>query len=346
MNNAMDSVARTRNREAAITAELSQFQHPSVWKGIWQIVNSFIPFLALWWLAIESLQYSYWLTLPIVVLASGFQIRIFIIFHDCGHGSFFSSKRANHILGVISGIFTFTPYVFWRNSHAKHHATTANLDKRGFGDVWMMTVEEYNASSRFQRLKYRLYRNPLVMFGLGPLFLTFVSHRFPRHKATRKERRSVYWTNLAIAAVVALVIWGIGLKAYLLIQLPILFVTLSAGIWLFYVQHQFEGVYWARGKEWDHITASIEGGSFYRLPAVLNWFTGNIGFHHVHHLNSRIPNYYLPKCHRRVPYFEKTPTFGLWSGFKSLRFRLWDEENQSLVGFRALKADRRSVPGK
>jgi omega-6 fatty acid desaturase (delta-12 desaturase) len=339
-------IAGNQSGETSITEELSRFQHPSVWKGVWQIANSFLPYLVLWWLAIISLQYSYWLTLPITILAAGFMVRIFIIFHDCGHGSFFRSARANTIVGVISGILTFTPFHYWRKSHARHHATSANLDKRGHGDVWIMTVEEYNNSSRRHRLQYRLYRNPLVMFGLGPLFISLVSNRFVRRKANLAERMSVYWTNLAIAIIAALMIFGIGLKAYLLIQLPILFVSLVAGIWLFYVQHQFEGVYWARSKEWDYINASVQGGSYYRLPAVLNWFSGNIGFHHVHHLNSRIPNYYLPKCHRQIPVFKTTPTIGFWSSFKSLRFRLWDEENRVLVGFRALKAGRRAMPSR
>ncbi|MCP4603208.1 MAG: fatty acid desaturase [Proteobacteria bacterium] len=340
-----DSVANNPNSEAAITEGLSKFQHPSVWKGIWQIANSFLPYFALWWLAIISLQYSYWLTIPISVLAAGFMIRVFIIFHDCGHGSFFTSARANHIVGGICGILTYTPYQYWRNSHAKHHATSANLDKRGFGDVWMMTLEEYRTAPLWKRWQYRLYRNPLVMFGLGPLFIFLITYRFVRYKVSLEERMSVYWTNLAIAIIAGLMIWGIGLKAYLLIQLPILFCSLAAGIWLFYVQHQFEGVYWARGKEWNHIRASVQGGSYYRLPAVLKWFTGNIGFHHVHHLNSRIPNYYLPRCHQQIPVFEKTPTIGFWSGFKSLRFRLWDEQNQSLVGFRALKSGSSQVNG-
>lgn len=345
MNTSKNSVANQPGNEAAIIADLSQFQRPAIWKGVWQIANSFLPYLALWWLAIVSLHYSYWLTIPISVLAAGFLIRIFIIFHDCGHGSFFPSARANNIVGVISGIVTFTPFQYWRKAHAKHHATSANLDRRGFGDVWMMTVEEYRTSSRWQRWQYRLYRNPFIMFGLGPLFIALVTHRFVLRKATREERLSVYLTNLAIVIIAALLIWSIGLKAYLLIQLPILFCSLAAGIWLFYVQHQFEGVYWARGEEWNHIKASIQGGSYYRLPAVLKWFTGNIGFHHVHHLNSRIPNYNLPKCHHKIPVLRETPTIGFWSGFKSLRFRLWDEENRSLVGFRVLKSSPPTAPG-
>jgi len=346
MNNSKESIADERSNNAAILANLSNFQRPKVWKSIWQMANSILPYLALWWLAIISLQYSYWLTIPLILLSVGFLIRIFIIFHDCGHGSFFPSARANHIVGVITGIINFTPYAYWRNAHAKHHATTANLDKRGFGDVWMMTVQEYRNASFIKRWQYRLYRNPFVMFGLGPLLISLITHRFVRRTVTREERLSVYGTNLAIAIVAGLMIWAIGLKSYLIIQLPMLFSSLAAGIWLFYVQHQFEGVYWARGDDWNHVTASIQGGSYYKLPAVLKWFTGNIGFHHVHHLNSRIPNYHLPKCHSQIPVFKQTPTFGFWSGFKSLRFRLWDEENRTLVGFRALKSSSPQTQGK
>ncbi|MEW6051474.1 MAG: fatty acid desaturase [Candidatus Zixiibacteriota bacterium] len=343
MTKTLELPAIDHTTATAITAQLTRYQHPNTWKGLWQFANSIIPYLGLWWLAVISLEYSYWLTIPIILLAAGFLVRVFIIFHDCGHGSFFASPKANHIVGVICGILTYTPYLYWRNSHAKHHATSANLDKRGFGDVWMMTIEEYERASRFQRLQYRLYRNPLVMFGLGPLFIALITHRFVRRKANRAERMSVYGTNLAVAAVTALAIWGIDLKPYLVIQLPMLFFALMSGIWLFYVQHQFEGVYWVRSHEWNHVQASIEGGSYYCLPAVLNWFTGNIGFHHVHHLNSRIPNYRLPRCHRAMPVFKRTPTIGFWSSFKSLQYRLWDEKSRSLVRFSALKANRRQA---
>jgi len=342
----MDLVEEKQDDNVAIMKDLYQYQNANTWKSIWQIANSYIPFIALWWLAVVSLQYSYWLTLPIIFLAAGFAILIFILFHDCGQGSLFASSRVNKIVGIISGIVNLTPYQYWWNAHAKHHETSANLDQRGFGDVWMMTVEEYRQATRLQRLKYRLYRNPIVMFGLGPLFIILITHRFVRRSVTREERISVYVTNIAVAIITSLLIWAIGLKAFLIIQLPLLFCSLMAGIWLFYVQHQFEGVYWTRGEKWDHVTASIEGGSYYKLPAALKWFTGNIGFHHIHHLNSRIPNYHLPKCQNKISAFEKTPTIGFWSSFKSLRFRLWDEENQTLVGFGALKSRPTTVQGK
>jgi omega-6 fatty acid desaturase (delta-12 desaturase) len=201
-----------------------------------------------------------------------------------------------------------------------------------------MTTEEYRAATPWRRWQYRLYRNPFVMFGLGPFFVCLIIHRLVRRKVDLGARLSVHGTNLAIAAIAAGLIWGIGLKAYLLIQLPILFGAFVAGIWLFYIQHQFDGVYWARREDWNHVDASILGGSYYRLPAVLNWFTGNIGFHHVHHLNARIPNYLLRKCHQQVPAFQQTPTVGFWAAFRALRYRLWDEQRRCLVGYRALRS--------
>lgn len=317
-----------------IQKTLSTFQKPESLKSVWQLINSIVPFVLLWFVAYELLQVSIWLVFPVTVLAAGFMIRIFIIFHDCGHGSFFRSKKANDVWGVITGILTFTPYHYWRASHAKHHATSANLDKRGHGDVWMMTVDEYMNASRFERLQYRLYRNPLVMFVLGPLFILLITHRFVRRSANRSQKMSVYGTNLAILGI------GVGLSLlmgfwnYLLIQFSILFVGVMAGIWLFYVQHQFEDVYWAREGEWDFVTASLDGGSYYKLPAVLRWFTGSIGYHHIHHLNSRIPNYNLPHCQRAIEDLNQpTKSIGLWKSLKALGYRLWDEEKQTLVGF-------------
>ena len=292
-----------------------------------------MPYVALWVLAYYALAYSVWLLLPIWILAAGFMVRIFIIFHDCGHGSFFRSNSANQFWGVLTGVLTFTPFHYWRASHARHHATSANLDKRGEGDVWMMTVKEYLESPRKTRIQYRLYRNPLVMFFLGPLFITIITNRFVRHKATTKERWSVYGTNIGILVVALLMSLLVGFKAYLLIQLPVLFVAQVAGIWLFYVQHQFDGVYWSRQSHWDFLTASLEGGSYYKLPRILQWFTGNIGYHHIHHLDSRIPNYRLPKVQKELPEVQSAPTLGLFTSFRSLRYRLWDEKQQKMVGF-------------
>ncbi len=319
---------------------ISRYQRPSELRSYWQLANTLIPFAALWAIMAWTLTISFWLTLPLMMLSAGFLIRTFIIFHDCGHGSFFRSNRANDVVGYITGIITFTPYHYWRNSHAKHHATSANLDKRGYGDVWMMTVEEYRNSPRFERIKYRLYRNPVVMFLLGPLFLILVTHRMVRRDSSKAERWSVHGTNAGIAVIAVLMSLAIGWKAYVIIQFSILYIGIMSGIWLFYVQHQFEGVYWARQPHWDFTAASLEGGSFYKLPRILHWFTGSIGYHHVHHLNSRIPNYNLSKCHEEVPILAKSPTIGFFASFKSLRFRLWDEKSERLISFGELKRIR------
>jgi len=320
-----------------ITKGLSTFQRSSNLRSAWQIANTLIPYALLWVLAYYALNISYWLALPVIILASGFMIRTFIIFHDCGHQSFFHSRRANDFWGVITGVLTFTPYYYWHANHARHHATSANLDKRGEGDVWMMTVEEYITAPRNEKLKYRFYRHPVIMFLLGPLFITLVTHRVIRRKASKKEKVSVYGTNLGILLVAATLCFMMGWKAYLIVQFSILYLALIMGIWLFYVQHQFEDVYWSRQRNWNFFTASLEGGSFYKLPAVLRWFTGSIGYHHVHHVNPRIPNYNLAKCHDQIPELRSIKPVDLFSSLKALGFRLLDEETGKMVGFREAK---------
>ena len=314
------------------------YNHSSLKKSIWQILNTFIPYVALWALMVWSIDISYWLTLALVFPAAGFLVRIFIIFHDCGHGSFFKSQKANHILGTMSGILAFTPYFEWRFEHGVHHATSGNLDRRGRGDVWTMTVEEYKAASRFKRLMYRIYRHPFFMLVFGPIFSFLLVYRFPHRHAKKRERWSVYYTNAALLAILLIMGFTIGFKTYLLIQLPVLLLAGSAGIWLFYVQHQYEGVYWARHDKWDFMTAALNGSSFYKLPHVLQWFSGNIGFHHIHHLNSRIPNYNLEKCHYNTPEFHTVHPITLAKSLKSLKFRLYDETEQKLVSFARLKS--------
>jgi acyl-lipid omega-6 desaturase (Delta-12 desaturase) len=320
---------------------VARYQKSEVWPGVWQVVNSLVPYAALWCLMYFALQVSWWLTLPLAVLAAGFLVRIFIISHDCGHGSFFPSRKANDVLGFITGVLTFVPYYHWRWEHALHHASSGDLDRRGTGDVWTLTVQEYLAASRWKRFAYRLARNPVVLFGLAPLFLFIIKMRFPAIKAPRRERHSVAWTNLAIVGVAAGLSLIFGLKAYLLLQLLIIMVSGTAGVWLFYVQHQFEGVYWDRSADWDYATAALKGSSFYKLPRVLQWFSGNIGFHHIHHLSPRIPNYHLEKCHRAEPLFQTVKPVTFFASFKSLTFRLWDEQRQKLVGYRALRALRK-----
>jgi len=288
-----------------------------------------------------TVHISWWLTVPLAILAVGFLVRIFIIFHDCGHGSFFKSQRANHILGTITGFLTFTPYFHWRWEHSVHHATSGDLDRRGTGDVWTLTVQEYLESSRWKRFAYRLARNPIILFVIAPLFLFLIRERFVTDGAGKKERRSVYLTNGALAAMVLALCMAFGWEAYLIIQLIVVGVGTSVGVWLFYVQHQFEGVYWERSDQWDYTTAALKGSSFYKLPKILQWFSGNIGFHHIHHLSPRIPNYHLEKCHEAEPLFQTVKPVTLWSSLKSFTFRLWDEKERRLVGFRHLRILRR-----
>ena len=319
---------------------MAKYQKPVWWSAMWQVINTLVPYAALWCLMYFSLRVSWWLVVPLAVLAGGFLIRIFIISHDCGHGSFFPSTRANDALGFLTGVLTFTPFYHWRWEHAIHHSSSGDLDRRGTGDVWTLTVEEYLAASRWKRFAYRLARNPIILFGLAPLYLFLIHQRFSNGKAGRRERRSVWFTNLALVALAGGLIWLFGLKAYLLLQLIVLLVAGSTGIWLFYVQHQFEGVYWERKGEWDYSLAALQGSSFYKLPKVLQWFSGNIGFHHIHHLSPRIPNYNLEKCHRAEPLFQTVKPVTLFSSFKSFTFRLWDEQRRKLVGYRALRAIR------
>jgi acyl-lipid omega-6 desaturase (Delta-12 desaturase) len=338
-----DSSLNNREREAGGPAwkqVVARYQKPSTARAVWQVVNTLVPYAALWCLMYWSRAVSWWLTLPLAFLAGAFLVRTFILFHDCGHGSFVKSVAANHILGALTGVLTFTPFYHWRWQHAIHHASAGDLDRRGTGDVWTLTVQEYLEASRWKRFAYRLARNPIVLFVLAPVFLFLIQQRVPSRKAPARERYSVYWTNLAIGTVAAGLIWIFGLKAYLIIQLIVLMTAGSAGVWLFYIQHQFEGVSWERRPEWDYVTAALKGSSYYRLPKVLQWFSGNIGFHHIHHLSPRIPNYHLEQCHRSEPLFETVQPVTLISSFKSFTFRLWDEQRRKLVGYGYLRTIR------
>jgi omega-6 fatty acid desaturase (delta-12 desaturase) len=315
---------------------VARYQRPSTGRALWQVANTLLPYAALWGLMYFTMAISWWLTVPLAVLAGAMLVRTFIIFHDCGHGSFFRSATANHVLGAMTGVLTFTPYYHWRWEHAIHHSSAGDLDRRGTGDVWTLTVQEYLESSHWKRFAYRLARNPVVLFVLAPLFLFLVKQRVPSFQAPVRERFSVYWTNLALGCVAAGLIGIFGLKGWLIIQLTAVLTAGAGGLWLFYVQHQFEGVYWERSEGWDYTEAALKGSSFYKLPRVLQWFSGNIGFHHIHHLSPRIPNYHLEKCHRAEPIFQSVKPVTLCSSFKSLTFRLWDEQRRKLVGFRGL----------
>jgi omega-6 fatty acid desaturase (delta-12 desaturase) len=320
---------------------VAKYQEPSLWRSVWQMVDTLVPYAALWYLIYRSLSISYWLTAPLVILAGGFLVRAFIIHHDCGHGAFFKSRKANDFWGFVTGVLTFTPYYFWRWEHSIHHAHSGDLDRRGLGAVWTLTVQEYLESSRWKRFAYRLARNPFMLFVIAPPTLFLIRHRIPSSQASPRERHSVYWTNLAILGMAAAMSAVFGIKTYLLIQVSIVMVASSAGVWLFYVQHQFDGVYWERHEEWDYAAAAMEGSSFYKLPKVLQWFSGNIGFHHIHHLSPRIPNYNLERCHKAEPLFQRVPPLTMRSSLKSFTFRLWDEQRQRLVGFGYLRTLRR-----
>lgn len=318
--------------------DVARYAHPDQRTAIWQLVNTLVPYLGLWILMVYTIRagISYWVTFALALVAAAFLVRIFIFFHDCGHGSFFSSSRANTALGYVTGIATFTPYHSWRRSHARHHATSGNLDRRGVGDVWTMTVEEYQAAPRRTRIAYRLYRNPLIMFGFGPAASFLIAQRFSPKESKRRERVSVLVTNLAILAIVVLASLTIGFWTYVVIQLPIILVAGAVGLWLFYVQHQYEGVYWARDEVWNLTQAALEGSSYYKLPKVLQWFTGNIGLHHIHHLRPRIPNYRLQECYDQVPAMQAVQPLTIGRSLKSLRMNLWDEKQQAMVSFRSL----------
>ena len=313
------------------------YQKPDTLRSVWQLVNTVVPYLILWYLMYRSLEVSYWLTLALAALASGFLVRTFIIFHDCCHGSFLESKRATDIVGFLTGVLTFTPYDRWRREHSVHHATAGDLDRRDQGgEIWTLTVDEYRAAPLRTRTAYRLYRSPLVMFTIGPSFLFLFKHRFSDRQARRRERLNVYWTNVGVVAFVATLIWLMGLRAYLMIQLPIMIFGGAVAVWLFYVQHQYEGVYWDRHDQWDYTMAAVEGSSFYELPRILHWFTGNIGYHHIHHLSPRVPNYLLRKCHEENPALAPARPLTPLASLKSLRLRLWDEEHRQMVSFRDL----------
>ncbi|EJR45017.1 fatty acid desaturase [Bacillus paramycoides] len=317
--------------------QVAPFEKSTTKKSIWQIINTIVPFIILWYLAYKSLSVSYWLTLVPSVIAAGFLTRIFIIFHDCTHHSFFKSRRANRIVGTFMGVLTLFPFDQWGHEHSIHHATSGNLDKRGTGDIWTLTVNEYLAAPLRHRLAYRFYRNPLVMFGLGPIYVFLLKNRFNRKGARKKERMNTYLTNVLIVVLVGLLCWALGWQSFLLVQGSIFLISGSVGIWLFYVQHTFEDSYFEEDKEWEYVKAAVEGSSFYKLPKLLQFLTGNIGFHHVHHLSPRVPNYKLEEAHNNTLPLKNVPTITLATSLRSIRFRLWDEQNNNFVSFKDVK---------
>lgn len=327
----------TKQKQTNLRKQLAPYEQSNVKESVWQLVNTLVPFFVLWFLAYKSLAISYALTFAICAIAAGFAVRIFIIFHDCCHNSFFKNRKLNRIVGTITGILTMTPFDQWQHSHSVHHATSSNLNKRGTGDVWLLTVDEYVASTPWQRFVYRVYRNPFVMFVIGPIYIFLIAYRFNTKTARKKERLNTYLTNASIVGVSLLLSWLIGWQAFLIIQFPIFLISGIMGIWLFYVQHQFENSYFEHEEQWDYVKAALQGSSYFKLPKVLQWLTGNIGFHHIHHLSPRVPNYYLEEVHNKHEVFHEVETITITTSFQSLNFRLWDEENKKFVGFKEVK---------
>ena len=339
----MDASSEPRaaqERDAQSWAQLlARYREPSVRRGVVEILITAGPLVALWaamWLA---LGVGYWLSLLLALPAAMFLVRLFMIQHDCGHGSFFKNRHANDWVGRVCGVLTLTPFGVWRRSHNIHHATSGNLEARGLGDIETMTVGEYLAQPWWERLRYRLYRNPFVLFGIGPAYVFLIANRLPvgmmRHW---RPWISAMANNAVIAFAIVFMMWLIGVGPFLMVHLPVILLAASIGVWLFYVQHQFGETVWAEGATWNLQHAALKGSSHYDLPAVLRWFTANIGVHHVHHLSSRIPYYRLQRVLRDHPELKEVGRLTLWRSFACVRLALWDEARGRLISFRELRA--------
>lgn len=320
-------------------AALAPYAQPHLGRSALDIATSVVPYVALSVLMYLALDVSFLLTLALAIPAAGCLLRTYIVFHDCAHGSFVASRRVNNWLGHLLGLIVYTPLVSWRHSHAVHHATAGDLDRRGIGDVPTMTVAEYRSSPWGKRLGYRLFRNPVVMFGLGWIFALLVQPRLVSRDARPHIRHNIIVTNVVLAAVIGALCWAVGWREFLIVQGSAAFIAGSAGVWLFYVQHQFEDAYWESNPDWSFADAALRGSSYLKLPKVLQFFTGNIGLHHVHHLNARIPNYNLQRAHDRNPIFHGVPTLTFWEGLRTARFKLWDEDRGRMVSFTEARAD-------
>lgn len=330
-------VIEKTSRHASWQKAVEPYMAPSNWRSTLQVLNSVVPMLTLYYLMYRSLVLPYWVTLLMAFPTAGFTVRVFIIMHDCGHWAFFKSGRANAWVGTLCGILTNAPYHQWTREHAIHHATSGDLDRRGVGDVSTLTVAEYQALSSYEKLKYRLYRHPLVTMGIGPHFIFLFRSRFVGKYSLAREKRSVYFTNIALFSIWGGAIYAIGLVPFLAVWVPVQLIAGAWGVWLFYVQHQFEDTYWSRHKTWDYQLAALQGSSYYKLPRIVQWFSGNIGFHHIHHLCQKIPNYNLEACHNNNEYFQKAPTLTFWKSLKCARLKLWDEEKGRMVGFNEIE---------
>jgi omega-6 fatty acid desaturase (delta-12 desaturase) len=335
-----DEAATTKRDASGWSRKLTEYCRPNAARGIYELAITAIPFALAWFLMFQALSHGHvWLYALLLLPAAGFLVRLFLIQHDCGHHAFLANRSANNWVGRAISVLTLTPYDYWRRTHALHHATSGNLARRGVGDVDTLTVAEYLARSPWQRLRYRAYRHPLVMFGIGPVYLFVLQHRLPFGLMDKgwQPWLSTMATNVAVAIGAGLLIWTVGLKWFLLIHAPIFVLGAAAGVWLFYVQHQFEQTYWANSDDWNVRDAALHGSSHYDLPGILKWFTANIGVHHVHHLCSQIPYYRLPKVLRDHPELRDVGHLTLWQSLKCARLVLWDEGNRRLVSFRQLR---------
>jgi acyl-lipid omega-6 desaturase (Delta-12 desaturase) len=328
----------TRSERPFWRDAIAPYEQPHLGRSLLDIATSVVPYLGLLVAMYLALDISYLLVLALAVPAAGFLVRIYILFHDCTHGSFLPSRRANAWVGAVLGLLVYTPFQSWKHNHAVHHATAGDLERRGVGDVPTLTVAEYHALPWKKRLEYRLFRSPVVMFVVGPIYAMIVQPRLVSRSARPRIRRSVMGTNVALALLVGGLCWLIGWKEYLLIQGPAALMAGAAGVWLFYVQHQFEDTYWESSEKWSYADAALRGSSYLKLPKVLQFFSGNIGLHHVHHLSARVPNYNLQRAHDENPIFHDVPTLTLWDGLKTVRLKLWDEDRGRLVTWSEARA--------
>jgi omega-6 fatty acid desaturase (delta-12 desaturase) len=319
---------------------LAQYRRPRPARSLFELAATVIPLVFFWVSAWAAVYYGYWIGLILTVPAAAFLLRLFMVQHDCGHGSFFGHRRLDDWTGRAIGVLTLTPYDYWRRAHAEHHASAGNLDERGVGDITTLTVSEYRALPTRSRIAYRLYRHPLVMFGIGPAWLFLIKQRLPfgMMRSGALPWVSTMATNLAIAALAALLIWAIGVVPFLLVHLPIVLMAAACGVWLFYVQHQFEETHWSKPPEWQFQQAALHGASHYDLPLVLRWITGNIGIHHVHHLSSKVPFYRLPEVLKDHPELGEIGRITLMESLRCVKLILWDEKSRRLVSLKEAAA--------
>ena len=333
-------ISPLRGSERAWPKILAAYRKPRRGRSLLELMVTLIPFVALWTLAALAVHHGFWWGMALTIPAAGFLLRLFMIQHDCGHGSFFAHRKADDWTGRLIGVLTFTPYDYWRRAHAAHHASAGNLDERGVGDITTLTVAEYRSLSRSHRLTYRLYCNPFVMFGIGPIWLFLFKQRLPfgMMRSGMEPWISTMATNLAILVLALGLVWLVGFETFMLVQLSVVVLAGSAGIWLFYVQHQFEETHWSQKPQWQFQDAALHGSSYYELPLVLRWLTANIGIHHVHHLSSRVPYYRLPEVLRDYPELRSIGHITILESLSCVELVLWDEKRQRLISFREARA--------